>query len=162
MKLRTVCSALLLSLFTAACATAPDDADDVSSRGRAIVSCGDASALDVDLETVYLEDVAAPAFHGLHKLPRTPLDLSDLDVPHKSPSTSIAGQADPGVDTAALCECADDGCVVQWIDDSLGCGVCAHVLCGDGERGGCVPCVSVDEPAASSCVFADATASAAE
>lgn len=172
MKL-TVLPALLLSLLASACATSTDEADDVGSASSRIVACED-GALDVELETVYLEDEHALLVHGPHKEPKHALDIRDIDGPHKGPASSgviqpldvTAASADLATDAAldvrALCECADDGCVVAWIDDSLGCGVCAHVACADGERGGCVPCERVDEPAAESCVFADAPAAALE
>ncbi len=38
------------------------------------------------------------------------------------------------------CNCADDECLRQWVDDNLGCNVCAVFTCGDREPHSCAPC----------------------
>lgn len=38
------------------------------------------------------------------------------------------------------CNCTDDECLRQWVDDNLGCNVCAVFTCGDRLPHSCAPC----------------------
>jgi hypothetical protein len=47
---------------------------------------------------------------------------------------------DGGAVEVAACECSDLDCVEEWIEEHLGCDLCAHVACEGGTVGVCVPC----------------------
>lgn len=47
----------------------------------------------------------------------------------------------PGDAIPAVCGCTDQACIDAWVEDTLGCGVCVHVRCGDGPAvAACVAC----------------------
>lgn len=73
-------------------------------------------------------------------------------------STVLDGTVD---ENPTACECVDESCVLEWIEDNMGCGVCVHLSCGAAPRAGCVPCPVPTDPLASrddgdvtSCVLA--------
>lgn len=71
-----------------------------------------------ELELVAIEDTRAPGSPGFE-------DVLDGEV----------------IDNPTACDCSDDACVIGWIEETMGCGVCVQVSCGDDEAiGGCLPC----------------------
>ena len=48
----------------------------------------------------------------------------------------------------SACACATNECVVEWIEQNVGCDVCAHVVCDAGMVGACVACPATAEAGA--------------
>jgi hypothetical protein len=58
---------------------------------------------------------------------------------------ACAGPVDPVPDAqpaelGPACACDDLACIEAWVDEHLGCDLCAHVECGGDTIGVCVPC----------------------
>lgn len=122
--MRTLLPLLLLSsALLAACVA---DSDPAPHERREIGRCApDVTTRPdvevVDLDGAYLSTGDAPA---------------SGDATWRDPELVLAPGAEPDV-----CACADNECLVDWIEDTLGCGACAHIVCADGPIGGCVPCI---------------------
>ena len=128
--MKTLLASLLLSLLTTACVTSPER-DLPSPEGAAIGECDPATVTRPDLEQLEIR----------------PDDALAENEPSPGPFDAPNQQVLAEELVAAACECTDDRCVVDWIDENLGCGVCATVICGEGSVGGCVPCpIATDEP----------------
>ena len=98
------------------CADAPDP-DPQDAATQRIEACSP-DTLD---QLEHVELAALP--------PAVPGAGIDLDPP----ATDLAPPA-------AGCACDDPRCLAEWIGDEIGCGVCAHVPCGDRMAGACVRC----------------------
>jgi hypothetical protein len=131
--MKTLLASLLLSLLTTAACVSPER-ELPSAEAAAIGECDPATVTRPDLEL--LEIRADEALAEPEGAPDGVFDAPNQQV--------IAEEV-----VAAACECTDDRCVVDWIDEQFGCGVCATVLCEGGAIGGCVPCpIATDEPSA--------------
>jgi hypothetical protein len=101
----------------------------------------------------------APEFEHV----QLPAGFSVADDDHRAPPPIVndaGGSSAPvGFENEAIaveaagdvCECTTNACVTQWIEQRMGCGLCAHMVCDDGMVGGCVPCADAgvdDERAA--------------
>lgn len=58
---------------------------------------------------------------------------------------ACVGPTDPLPDAAPAqlelaCTCTDLACIEAWVDEHLGCDLCAHVECGGDKIGVCVRC----------------------
>jgi len=91
------------------------------------------------------EPLEPPGFE--HVLVPAGFSVADDDRPAPPPLMRDAdGAGDPAIVAEAagedVCACATVECVTAWIEQNVGCDVCAHALCGDGEGtvGGCVAC----------------------
>jgi hypothetical protein len=115
---------LLALLSTAACVSPDRELPPPSGSASTIPEC--------DPSTVSRPDLAQ-----LEIRPDGSLAEIDPAGPFDAPSDQVIAE---GFDLDA-CSCQDDGCVVDWIDENLGCGVCATVVCADGPVGGCLPCL---------------------
>jgi hypothetical protein len=97
-----------------------------------------------------------------------PAGFSAADDDHRAPppivSDASGGSAPVGFENDAIaveaagdvCECTTNACVTAWIEQRMGCGVCAHMVCDDDMVGGCVPCADTGEDAAPSGAAPDA------
>ena len=120
--MKPLLATLLLALAPLSACVSPDrEVDDPNAL--AIVECDPGTVSRPDLEqievypdTVLAEPAAPDRYVG-------PIDQRAFEAP-----------------ALEACDCADDGCLIDWIDENLGCGVCATFVCGDGPVGGCVPC----------------------
>jgi hypothetical protein len=118
--MRHILAVLIVGSF-AGCA-GPIDPDPEDAGPNDLETCEPGAADDVD----HVELAAAP--------PAPPPERDVLAAPARA--------ADPGLS----CDCADPRCMAAWIDEHMGCGVCAHVACGGEMVGVCVPCdASPDE-----------------
>lgn len=105
----------------------------------------------------------------------TPEDFERPDLEVVAVNVAPAPSAGLGIEAAldgavepnpTACDCTDDSCMVDWIADNMGCGVCVTLVCGEGPNvGGCLPCAepTPSEPArdnagadSSPCVLAPA------
>jgi hypothetical protein len=130
--MKTLLATLLLALLSTTACVSPDR--ELPSRAASTVpECDPATVSRPDLEQLEVRPDGSLAEVE---------PAGDFDAP----SDQVIAE---GFDLDA-CSCQDDGCVVDWIDENLGCGVCATVMCADGPVGGCLPCLEpLDEaPAA--------------
>jgi hypothetical protein len=133
--MKTLLAPLLLALLSTAACVSPDrDPAPPPSGSIAIAVCDPATVSRPDLEQLEVRPDGSLA----------EIDRGDV---FDAPSDQVIAE---GFDLDA-CSCEDDACVVAWIDENLGCGVCATVACADGPVGGCLPCLEplAEAPAAS-------------
>ena len=114
---------LLALLSTTACVSPERDVSSPGTGSTTIALC-DPATIGPDLDQLEIR-------------PDGSLAQVDADDRFGAPADQVIAE---GFDLDA-CSCQDDGCVVDWIDDNLGCGVCATVMCADGPVGGCLPCL---------------------
>ena len=147
-------AAALFALSLAACVTA----DDVGSDAEAVT-----------IEECPPDVLNRPQFEHVILGGATTLEQSGAtDDPRNSDPTLIDGVGGTGDmlananartigEDAGACGCTDNGCVIDWISENVGCDVCVDMICDGAFVGGCVPCIeNTDEPsAAQGCVIAD-------
>lgn len=103
-----------------------------------------AAPIDEDLEDARWSRIAIcdpDAISGMEHL-----ELA-VDPPMLPSDRAVFDAVTPQVIAGYPCDCSDPRCLADWIDQHLGCGVCAHLRCtGGGMAGACVPCdVLVEE-----------------
>lgn len=130
--MKTLLAALLLALLpTTACVSPDRDLESPDS--------GDAS----NIRECEPATVSRPDLEQLEIRPDGSLAQVDTAGRLDAPSDELLAEGP----VLEACSCQDAGCVIDWIDENVGCGVCATVICGNGPIGGCVPCpVATDEP----------------
>jgi hypothetical protein len=120
--MKPLLAALLLALLPITACVSPDR--ELESLGATdIRECDPGTPSRPDLEQIELRPDGA-------------LVLDESSGPFDAPSDQVLAE-----DELDVCRCPDGSCVVDWISDNLGCGVCATVACGAGPVGGCVPCL---------------------
>ncbi len=114
---------LLFALLTSLSVGCVDEAGPGTGKPEPIASCtgGDFERPDLELVEVGVSMTPAP------------------DGPAFQP-VELGVAAD-----GSACDCADDACVVDWIADNMGCGVCMRMTCGDETVGGCLPCAPLPD-----------------
>jgi hypothetical protein len=120
---------LLLALLSTTACVSPERELPPSGSASTVPECDPATITRPDLEQLEVR-------------PDGSLAQIDPGGQFDAPSDQVIAE---GFDLDA-CSCEDDRCVVDWIDENLGCGVCATVVCAAGPVGGCVPCLeALDE-----------------
>lgn len=98
----------------------------------ALSACAaDESLSDEGADTELTFDTVVPAFPA------------DQEVIHIDPMLSGYGVDDSG---ANVCDCTTGDCVVNWINDNIGCQVCVSFQCNLGSVHACNPCDESIEP----------------
>lgn len=125
---------LLASAILGACVTA-DSLQEVESS-TSVLDCAAASPDLADLELVEVDGVVI------------------AEAPSGAPDT-ITPPGEVLAEAPSACDCATAACIVDYIEDHFGCGLCAHIVCGDTVVGGCVACPENGTDAAvdASCVI---------
>jgi hypothetical protein len=152
-------SLLAFAALLPACAADDSDIDPGGLDpipGTAVGVCDDDT-----LEAPEFEHVMLPAGFSVadddHRAPPPIVnDASGGSAPVGSENDTIAVEA-----AGDVCECTSNACVTAWIEQRMGCGVCAHMVCDEGTVGGCVPCADADldepraakQPAKEACVL---------
>lgn len=75
---------------------------------------------------------------------RPDVELIEVDV-MPTPGQSADPRFEERLDGAlaehpTACDCTDASCMIGWIEDNMGCGVCVHLSCASGPRSGCLAC----------------------
>lgn len=115
----------------------------MQTRWLSLILCalaGCADPVDPDSSGVPRLEACGPSAAGFERL--------DLGAAPPSISDPAPDFAPPATEAAAdvPCACGDPRCLAGWLDEQIGCDVCAHVRCGDSMIGACVRCdPSVDD-----------------
>ena len=70
-------------------------------------------------------------------------DLEHVDV--RLPEDNLPHPFAPEAAGDDACACETNECVVEWIEEHVGCDVCVTLVCDDGPIGGCVRCETESE-----------------
>ena len=98
----------------------------------ALVGC--AEPVDPASSGVPRLDTCGPSEAGLERI--------ELEAAPPSIADDASDLAPPTAEVVAdmPCGCGDPRCLADWLDEQVGCDVCAHVRCGDSMVGACVRC----------------------